>query len=88
MLKNRPQAILINASQREIAHNDSVVPNDLTNEHPWERVGQVGERERERETNGQQREIEKGDPRENEWNEREKRQVWVRERKMTEGLQC
>ena len=26
-----------------------MVPNDLTDEHPWERVGWLGKRERERE---------------------------------------
>ena len=34
MLKNQPQVILIDASEREIAHNDLMVPNNLTDEHP------------------------------------------------------
>ena len=72
MLKNQPQAILIDASQREITHNDLVVPNNLTNEHPWERVGRVGEREREEgaKQRDKKENIEKGDLRENEWDER------------------
>ena len=72
MLKNQSQVILINASQREIAHNDLVVPNNLTNEHPWERVGHVGERKREEgeKQRDKKEKIEKGDLRENEWNER------------------
>lgn len=55
--------VLINADQRGITHNDSVakVPKNLPdsiNEQPWERMGQVGEREMaEREKHmGQERE--------------------------------
>ena len=28
----------------KLSHNDSVVPNDSTDEHPWERMGRVVER--------------------------------------------
>ena len=95
MLKNRPQAILIYASQREIAHNNSMVPNNSTNEHPWERVGHVGEREREREegggreTKGQAREDKEGRS-EREWVgwERRDKSEWGKEKWVTEGLRC
>ena len=55
MLKNRPQVILINAIQREIAHNDSMVLNDSKDERPCERMGQVGEKEREKQRDKKER---------------------------------